>query len=155
MIAFLSPHRSLNRTLHRVTCMAPVSTPPRHTRWQSEHYKALCLPNFSGPATYSTLWQSSMYLFSYSFPFMLRPRFHFCILQTGAAERKNSRGWRGLRVLLGGANRRKCSNRFLKWQKAEFARKHHLVCGAKLAYVHYVTRIYFHFSSANIFEIIP
>ena len=43
-------------------------------------------------------------------------------------------------VLLG-ANPRKSCNRFLNNYKAEFGIKQHLICGAKLAYVH------FHFSS--------
>jgi len=44
------------------------------------------------------------------------------------------------RVLLG-ANDSKSCNRFLNNYKAEFGLKQHLICGAKLAYVH------FHFPS--------
>ena len=42
------------------------------------------------------------------------------------------------------ANPRKSCNRFLNNLTAEFGLKHHIICGAKLAYVR------FHFSSANI-----
>ena len=70
----------------------------------------------------------------------------YLVLSTHPQERRSEKivGW-GLngsegetliRVLLGGgANPR---NRFLNNYKAEFALKQRLICGAKLAYVHYV-----------------
>jgi len=47
-------------------------------------------------------------------------------------------GWNLHPSTAGEANPRKCSNRFPNNYKAEFALKQHLICGAKLAYVHYI-----------------
>ena len=73
-------------------------------------------------------------------------------MSQGRRSEKNSRGLKGSEgetciwveggVLLG-ANSHKSCNRFLNNYNAEFGLKQHLICGAKLAYVH------FHFSSLD------
>jgi len=53
---------------------------------------------------------------------------------------KGSEGETRIRVeseVLLGANPRKSCNQFLNNYKAEFGLKQHLICGAKLAYVHF------------------